>query len=199
MTEQEFKRTIKFEEELDHSFPVEIASMAWGEKLLACIQCGNCSGTCPLSLYMDHTPRQIIAMTRAGFKDDVLKSNTIWLCASCYACTVECPKEIKITDVMYALKQKAIEKGVYPKRFPMPVLAREFYSMVKQHGRQSEGPLIMRLYLKTNPFAALGQAAMGIRLFLQGRIGLKTESIPIGTGKKGDLQKILDACEKCAK
>ena len=196
MAEWKMRRTIKYEDELDRDFSKEVASMAWGEKLLACIQCGNCSGTCPLSLYMDNTPRQIIAMTRAGFKDDVLKSNTIWLCASCYACAVECPKEIKITDVMYALKQKAIKEGVYPKKFPVPVLAREFYDMVKKYGRQSEGPLIMRLYLKTNPFAALGQAMMGMRLFMQGRIGLKTESIPVGTGKKGDLKKILDACEK---
>jgi hypothetical protein len=36
---------------------------------------------------------------------------------------------------------------------------------------------------------------MGLRLFMQGRIGLKTESIPVGTGKKGDLAKILDACD----
>lgn len=199
MAEWTMKRTIKYEEELDHDFSKEIASMAWGEKLLACIQCGNCSGTCPLSLYMDHTPRQIIAMTRAGFKDEVLKSNTIWLCASCYSCTVECPKEIKITDVMYALKQRAIQEGVYPKKWAVPVLAREFYDMVKRHGRQSEGPLIMRLYLKTNPFAALKQMTMGLKLFSQGRIGLKTESIPVGTGKKGDLKKILDACEAEAK
>ena len=196
MAEWKMTRTIKYEDELDRDFSREIASMAWGEKLLACIQCGNCSGTCPLSLYMDHTPRQIIAMTRAGFKDEVLKSNTIWLCASCYACAVECPKEIKITDVMYALKQKAIKEGVYPKKFPVPVLAREFFNMVRQYGRQSEGPLIMRLYMNTNPFKALGQALMGLHLFQQGRIGLKTERIPVGTGAKGDLKKILDACEK---
>ena len=198
MAEWKMTRTIKYEDELDRDFSREIASMAWGEKLLACIQCGNCSGTCPLSLYMDHTPRQIIAMTRAGFKDEVLKSNTIWLCASCYACAVECPKEIKITDVMYALKQKAIKEGVYPKKFPMPVLAREFFKMVRRHGRLSEGPLIMRLYMNTNPFKALGQAFMGLHLFQQGRIGLKTESIPVGTGQKGDLKKILDACEKAS-
>jgi len=195
MAEWQIKREIKYEEELDHDFFKEIGTAAWGEKLLACIQCGNCSGTCPLSIYMEHTPRQIIAMTRAGFKKEVLSSNTIWLCASCYACTVDCPKEIKITDVMYALKQRAIKEGVYPKGFPVPVLAREFYDMVKKHGRQSEGPLVMRVYMKTNPFRALGMAAMGLKLFFQKRIGLGQDSIPMGTGKKGDLKKILDACE----
>jgi quinone-modifying oxidoreductase subunit QmoC len=192
----QFRRTIKYEEELDHDFYKEIGHLAWGEKLLSCIQCGNCSGTCPLSLYMDYPPRQIIAMTRAGFKEEVLNSKTIWLCASCYACTVECPKEIKITDVMYALKQKALMDKVHPRTFPTAVLAREFFRMVRKNGRQSEGPLIALLYLHTNPFAALGQAIMGMKLFFQGRIGIKMESIPIGTGKKGDLKKILDACDK---
>lgn len=198
MTEWEIKREIKYEEELDHDFYKQIGQEAWGEKLLSCIQCGNCSGTCPTSLYMDHTPRQIIAMTRAGFKEDVLKSNTIWLCASCYSCTTECPKEIKITDVMYALKQRAIKERVYPKNFPVPVLAEEFYSMVKKYGRQSEGPLIFMLYWRIGLFKALSMAIMGLKLFIQGRIGPQIEKIPIGTGKKGDLKKVLDACDKIA-
>jgi heterodisulfide reductase subunit C len=191
----QLQRRIKYEEELDHNFYHEIGDIAWGEKLLSCIQCGNCSGTCPLSLYMDYTPRKIIAMTRAGFKDEVLGSNTIWLCASCYACTVECPKEIQITDVMYALKQRALRDRVYPKGFLVPAMAREFFELVRRNGRNSEGPLMMNLYLKTNPFAALGMAVMGIKLFLQGRLGLVTERIPMATGKKGDLHKILQACE----
>jgi len=93
-----------------------------------------CSGLCPLSTYMDFTPRRIIAMIRAGFKREVLSSQTCWLCASCYACTVECPKEVKITDIMYATKRLAIREGVYPKRFAIPVLAREFFSAVENHG-----------------------------------------------------------------
>lgn len=195
MPDWETKQQIKYEADLDHDFYKEIASMAWGEKLLSCIQCGNCSGTCPLSLYMDYTPRQIIAMTRAGFRDEVLSSFTIWLCSSCYACTVDCPKEIKITDVMYALKQMAIRSGTYPKGFLAPVMAKEFFQLVKNNGRNSEGPLIINMYLKTNPFAALDKAGMGLKLFSQGRIGLSQDSIPMGTGKKGDLRKILEACE----
>jgi quinone-modifying oxidoreductase subunit QmoC len=199
MTAWDLRRQVKYESDLDHEFYKHVGSMAWGEKLLSCIQCGNCSGTCPLSLYMDYGPRRIIAMVRAGFKEEVLSSNTIWLCASCYKCTVDCPKEIKNTDDMYGLKQIAIEERVYPKRFPIPILAREFFSMVQKYGRQSEGPLIIRLYLHTlNVLGALGQTFMGIRLFLQGRIGLKTESIPMGTGKKGDLKRILEACDRPA-
>ena len=76
------ERTIKYEAELDHQFAVDIAGKPGGEQLYSCIQCGTCSATCPLSIYMDYTPRRIVAMTRAGFKEEVLNSFTIWLCSS---------------------------------------------------------------------------------------------------------------------
>ena len=190
------ERKIKYEAELDKRFQKEIAKEAWGEHLLGCIQCGTCSGTCPVSHYMDYTPRRIIAMTRAGFKQDILNCFTIWLCASCYECTVECPKEIKITDVMYALKQRAIADGVYPKGFPTPVLAREFYRMVQTHGRSSELWLMMNVMMKTNPMDAMKSSRLGLKLMRQGRLSFKTESIPMGHGKKGDLKTILDYVDK---
>jgi heterodisulfide reductase subunit C len=189
------RRRIKYEAELDPSFAREIAATPGGEKLFSCIQCGTCSGTCPVSIYMDQTPRRIVAMTRAGFKDEVLHSFTIWLCASCYACTVECPKQIKITDLMYELKQKAIKERVYPKRFPIPVLAREFFSVVLRRGRNTESWLLLRLFLKTNPFQLLKNCKLGMKLWWKGRMGLFPESIQ----QKKQLQTLLDAVEEKAR
>jgi heterodisulfide reductase subunit C len=126
---------------------------------------------------MDYSPRKIIAMTRAGFKDEVLHSFTIWLCASCYACAVECPRKIKITDFMAELKQRAIGEGVAPKRFPAAVLAREFFEAVRKRGRNTESRLVLRLYAKTNPVKILGQALLGLRLLRTGRFSLRAESV----------------------
>ena len=170
-------RTIKYENELDKNFASEIAGIAHGEAMLNCIQCGTCSATCPVSHYMDYTPRQIIAMVREGFKHEVLSSKTVWLCASCYSCTVECPKEIKITDVMYALKRAAIESGYNPNNFPTSALASGFFSQVKANGRSSEGPLLLKVFLKTNPLKLFGNAMLGWKLFKRGRMSMKTEKI----------------------
>jgi heterodisulfide reductase subunit C len=126
---------------------------------------------------MDYTPRQIIAMVREGFKHEVLSSKTVWLCASCYSCTVECPKEIKITDVMYALKRAAIESGYNPNNFPTSALASGFFSQVKANGRSSEGPLLLKVFLKTNPLKLFGNAMLGWKLFKRGRMSMKTEKI----------------------
>ena len=170
-------RRIKFEAELDHGFGEHIAEKAYGQKLLGCIQCGTCSATCPLSHYMDFTPRKIIAMTRAGFKEEVLNSLTIWLCSSCYSCTVECPRQIHITEIMYALKREAIQLGFYPKRLPIPVLAREFYKRVLKDGRNTESWLLVSLYLRTNPFAMFKEAILGMKLFFRGRLTIRKERI----------------------
>lgn len=168
---------LAYEEELDPGFADRIAALPGAENILACIQCGTCAGACPMSPHMDFSPRRVIAMTREGFKREVLSSFMIWLCASCYACTVACPKGIKITDVMYTLKREAIREGIYPKRFPIPILARVFFSSVGRTGRSAEEQVVVEMYLRTNPLLLLRQAALGVRLFLRGRMGLVQERI----------------------
>ncbi|HUL44860.1 MAG TPA: 4Fe-4S dicluster domain-containing protein [Bacteroidota bacterium] len=183
---------IKFESELDRSFGETISHRVSNGTLMACIQCGTCSATCPLSTYMDFTPRKIIAMVRAGFREEVLTNQTIWLCASCYSCTVECPKGIRITEVMYALKREAITHGFYPKRFSIPVLARTFYDQVRSRGRLSEVYLMMRYYLATNPLRSLGQIGLALRLFKRGRLTLFEK----GVKEKAGLRKILETADR---
>ena len=132
-------------------------------------------------------------MTRAGFKQEVLRSNTIWLCASCYSCTVECPREIRITDIMYTLKQRAIQEKVYPRRFPIPILAKEFFKSVVKTGRSNEIWIVIKMFLKTNPLNLLKQGMMGMKLMLRGRSKIGVERME---GGAGDLQTMMDHIDK---
>lgn len=186
------KRTIKYESDLDKKFLKEIASIPGCENIYDCIQCGNCSGICPLSIYMDYTPRRIIAMTREGFKKEVLSSLTIWLCASCYACIVNCPAGIKITDVMYALKRRAIEEKVYPRRFPIPVLAQSFFNVVKSYGRNTESRVVMFLWLRSNILKLIQNIPLGWSLLRKGRMPFKQEEIK----KKKEIAAMIAALEQ---
>lgn len=185
------KSLIKYEVERDPQFARWVTGVIGGERIRNCIQCGLCSASCPLSPYMDYTPRRLIHMAREGFKRDVLGSFTIWLCTSCYSCTVQCPRRIRVTDIMYALKRRAIEDGVYPKRFPIPVLASEFGAMIRRRGRVTESWLILRVFLKTAIFRLLGMSKLGSKLFFSGRMGLVPESIQ----DRKQLQTLLDAVE----
>ncbi|MCL4180557.1 MAG: 4Fe-4S dicluster domain-containing protein [Verrucomicrobia bacterium] len=184
-------RTIKYESDRVPGFGKEVMSVPGCEQLKSCIQCGTCSGVCPLSVYMDYSPRQVMELTRSDFKNEVLRSHTIWLCASCYACTVECPREIRITDIMYELKQRAIKERVYPPRFPIPVLAREFTDMVKKNGRITEMVLVMKLFLKTSWLAGMKNWRMGLDLMKTGRLSLVTEKIKA----RGDIARMLDTVD----
>lgn len=179
---------IRYEAEREPAFAETVRSMPGGEFIDTCIQCGTCSGICPLSLYMDRTPRQIIGLARDGFKKDIFESNTIWLCSSCYACTVECPREIAITDVMYTLKQLAIREGAYPKNLAIPVLAQEFHQMVKQNGRISETRLVLNMVLKTDWKRLFGMSGLGLKLRKAGRFSLKKESI----ARTQDMERLLE-------
>ncbi len=116
----------------------EVASRTPGDsRLEMCIQCGTCGGSCPSAGAMDHTPRAIFAMLRAGMREEVLRSNTPWMCVSCYYCTVRCPQQIHITDVMYALKNMALEAGIVPDRTASD-FSKTFAGYVENFGRSFE-------------------------------------------------------------
>ncbi|MCL5099371.1 MAG: 4Fe-4S dicluster domain-containing protein [Candidatus Omnitrophica bacterium] len=190
----ELTRTIKYEADRVKGFGHDVMKVPGCENLESCIQCGTCSGVCPLSIYMDYSPRQVMALTRSDFKNEVLRSHTIWLCASCYACTVECPRQIRITDIMYELKQRAIQEGIYPKRFPIPVLAKEFSHMAHSWGRVTENWLVMRLFLKTNWLAIFKMWKLGLGLIRSGRFSVRPDKIK----RRRELQKMMEMVDNVA-
>ena len=192
----EIQSKVKFEEELDRKFLDEIKEKSFSKEIDRCIQCGTCSSSCPMVTYMDYPPRKIIAMVKGGFKDEVLKSFTPWLCASCYSCQVRCPSNIKITDIMYTLKRKAIENNVYPSKLPIPALAQEMHKLIAKNGRNSELWVVLNMYLRLkNPFGPLKMASTGLNLMKTGRLSLKKEKIK----NKKQLQSLLKAVKEGAK
>jgi len=81
-----------------------------GQNLLVCYQCGKCSAGCPAVSKMDILPNQIIRFAQLGFKDELLQSRSIWVCASCMTCNTRCPKGINIAEVFEAIRQILLRK-----------------------------------------------------------------------------------------
>lgn len=188
----DIQRKVVYQGDLDPGFTDWIGKIPGGEHIHDCIQCGTCSGICPMSVYMDVTPRRLIAMANAGFKKKVLSSFTVWLCASCYSCVVNCPKDIKITDVMYAFKRRAIEEKIQPHpRFAIPILARAFSNMVRKNGRITESLLVVILSLKSGVSTLLGMAPLGLKLLKTGRMRFGRERVQ----NRRQIQKIFNALE----
>ena len=83
-----------------------------GQDIGKCFQCGTCGGACPMSGHMETLPRRIMRLTQLGLEDKVLSSTTFKTCASCHACTVNCPRGIDLARVMEALRLLILRKNV---------------------------------------------------------------------------------------
>jgi heterodisulfide reductase subunit C len=160
----------KKEEDLRDSFLKQLETIPNSEKIKSCIQCGTCTGSCPVSYAMDIPPRELIALFRAGDLETLLNSKSIWVCASCYSCQSRCPSLIKITDIIYALKRLAMEKGIYPPKFPVYSLSQSFVKIMNRYGRVHEPTLLVYYLLKTKPSKLFSFAPLGLRMAKRKRI-----------------------------
>jgi heterodisulfide reductase subunit C len=158
-------------------FMEEVCSSPGGEGVLWCAQCGLCSASCPNVAQMDYSPRKIIALIRAGKRNEVLSSNSMGVCLSCYLCTVRCPREVKITELMHTLEGLAVRHKLSSPKTSTPTMHRFFVNSIKRNGRVHELGLMLRFYLKTNPFAAIKMLPIALKLLLHGRLPLRAKKI----------------------
>ena len=100
----------------EHSFYTKVLEATPdGERLKLCLECGNCSGICPFGSVMIYPPSRMIAMMRAGRIDKVLETDTVWMCVSCYACTMICPSKVPLTPgLMTSIKEELLLAGNVP-------------------------------------------------------------------------------------
>ncbi len=97
---------------LDPKFKYEVAREPGGENIKYCFQCGTCTSGCKVAeLDSKYNPRKIIRMVILGMRERVLSSDFIWLCATCYTCHERCPQDVRIPEVMNALKNIAVREG----------------------------------------------------------------------------------------
>lgn len=194
-TELKTKEEVKVSPKKDIKRGVEFREEVWaipgGEAIRLCIQCGTCSGACLNANYMQYSPRKVIAMVRANMKEEVLRSNSMWYCLSCYLCSVRCPRDIHITDMMYVLKQLAVREGYVWKKGRTSNLSKGIVECVQKYGRMFELEWAIRYYLRTRPLGLVGMAPFGLKMFLKGRMPVRPHNIK---GKE-QLRKILKTAE----
>lgn len=164
-----------------------IADTPAGERIVHCLQCGSCSGSCPNGPDMEYTPRAVFAMIAAGQRQEVLSANTMWRCVSCYFCTTRCPQKIPITEIMYTLKRLAIATGL-AKDSDAPALAKTFTGFVERYGRSFEFGLASRYLFFNKPISALKMGPLGLSMFTRGRMSL----IPGKIRQVSQLQAIIN-------
>lgn len=96
-----------------------------GESVNLCMQCGTCTGTCPMAEQMDLFPRKVMHLAQFGLVDMLEDINSYWKCLSCHSCTVKCPRDIDIAKVMEALRQLVLRTNknfIEPSKIPVEII-----------------------------------------------------------------------------
>jgi heterodisulfide reductase subunit C len=93
-------------------------SFAGVDNYAYCFACENCSTVCPVvgnyenpQKALDLLPHQIMRSMVFGIKDLAMGSKMLWDCLTCYQCQEHCPQNVKVTDVLYELKNLAAKEA----------------------------------------------------------------------------------------
>lgn len=148
-----------------------------GQPLSQCYQCGKCTAGCPVSFAMDVVPNRVIRMVQAGLKDEVLRCQSIWICATCSTCTARCPEGVDPARVMEVLRIMAGKEGI-----PAPgrgrdvsIFNRIFLKSVRSNGRMFEAGTMAGFNVKS--LHLLREASTGMHMFIKGKLKLLPEKI----------------------
>ncbi len=118
---------------LDPGFRAEIAAEPGGERFLRCFSCGTCVAGCPVAGRTEkYNPRRIVRMALLGMRQEVLSSEFVWLCSTCYTCYERCPQDVHIPELMNAIRNIAVRQGYVPPAFLQQA------GLLRDHGRLYE-------------------------------------------------------------
>ncbi|MCX5720047.1 MAG: 4Fe-4S dicluster domain-containing protein [Nitrospirae bacterium] len=134
-----------------------------------CVQCGKCSSGCPVAFESAHTPRKIIRFLQWGCLKEASQSPFLWLCASCQACTVRCPRGVNISSIMLSLRRIAQQQGWV---LPEEKLSyyKTFINMIKKRGKISELQLGLATALHKIPSHPIEDIVLFFKLLKRGKL-----------------------------
>jgi len=141
-----------------------------GLEVQACYQCGRCSAGCPVSPFFDQLPMEVVRLAAYGLEDELLRSRTIWLCASCETCTTRCPNGIDIAGLMDRLRQLALARNKKPAERRVVAFHRSFLRSVRRWGRTYEVGMLAAYKARSGDL--FGDLKLGWSMFRRGKLHL---------------------------
>ncbi len=146
-----------------------------GENASLCYFCKKCTSGCPLSEHMDVAPHQVMRSIQMDRKDVVLRSKTIWICASCQTCVTRCPQSLDLPRMMDSLKMMAREEGVRCPMPSVPAFADSTMRWIGWTGRSYEPGLIAEMNLRSGKVTK--DVDLGMKLIARGKLKLTPDFV----------------------
>lgn len=132
--------TLSLQQTCDDGFIREVEETS-GQQVNRCYQCGNCSASCAYTCVYDYPVNQIMRLVQLGQRDLVLTSRSIWLCATCQACTTRCPNNLDVARIMETLRIMSKEQRKVSEAH-IELFYDEFLRSVRAFGRVFETGLL---------------------------------------------------------
>jgi len=175
---------------VDQGFTQQVIQLT-GEEVMSCFQCMKCTNGCPLAPEMDVPPNKAIRYVQLGMRDAALAADSIWICATCYTCTVRCPNDIDIAHVMDTLRRMAYQSlGDATTKSHIVHFHELFLESLKEYGRVNETKLLAKYELREGRF--LKDAKLGMKMFFMGKMNIFPQKIQ----NKEQIEKIFERASK---
>ena len=127
---------------------------------------------------MDIKPHQLVHLLNLGQVEEVLHSDTIWICASCETCTTRCPNGIDIAHLIDTLRQLSRRQGIKASQYSVPIFHSVFLASIKRHGRVHETEMALTYSIEDAGWSGfLKLTSLGFAMFLKGKIKLKPSRV----------------------
>lgn len=78
--------------------------------VLKCMRCGKCSGTCPNYDVMEYHPHQFVNMVENNQVELLMKSESLYMCLTCFACVERCPRGVEPGKLVEAIRLEAVRQ-----------------------------------------------------------------------------------------
>jgi heterodisulfide reductase subunit C/nitrate reductase gamma subunit len=118
-----------FEQAMDKSVPISLSDkekdvpsqLPGAETFVHCFGCQTCTTVCPVVMNYENPqevvgllPHQIMNCLGLGLTEMATGPQMLWDCLTCYQCQEHCPQSVKVTDVLYCLKNLSIKNACMP-------------------------------------------------------------------------------------
>jgi heterodisulfide reductase subunit C len=118
-----------FEQLMDKTTPISLSGqkrdvsdqLPGADTFVHCFGCQTCTTVCPVVMNYENPqevvgllPHQIMNCLGLGLTEMATGPQMLWDCLTCYQCQEHCPQNVKVTEVLYGLKNLSIKNACMP-------------------------------------------------------------------------------------